>query len=35
MAAESSILDGKTQGQRSLVGYSPQGLKKLGRTEVI
>ena len=27
------FLPGKSHGQRSLVGYSPWGLKELGRTE--
>ena len=29
MAAHSSILDGKSNGQRSLESYSPQGRKEL------
>jgi len=30
MATYSSILAGKSHGQRSLVGYSPWGLKRVG-----
>ena len=33
MATHSSILAGKFHGQRSLVGYSPWGLKELDTTE--
>ena len=33
MAAHSSILAGESYGQRSLVGYSPRGLKELDMTE--
>ena len=33
MATHSSILSGKSCGQRSLVGYSPWGCKELGMTE--
>ena len=33
MATHSSILAGKSQGQRSLVGYSPWGCKELDTTE--
>ena len=33
MATHSSILPGKSHGQRSLVGYSPQGCKELDMTE--
>ena len=29
MATYSSILAGESQGQRGLVGYSPQGLKEV------
>ena len=32
MATHSSILAWKNHGQRSLVGYSPQGLKELDTT---
>ena len=32
MATHSSILAGKSHGQRSLVGYSPWGRKQLDRT---
>ena len=34
MATHSSILLGKSHGQRSLVGYSPWGHKESDRTEV-
>ena len=33
MATHSSILPGESHGQRSLVGYSPQGRKKSDTTE--
>ena len=33
MATHSSILPEESHGQRSLVGYSPQGCKELDRTE--
>ena len=33
MATHSSILPGEFHGQRSLVGYSPRGLKESDRTE--
>ena len=33
MAVHSSILDGKSHGQRNLVGYSPWGCKELDTTE--
>ena len=33
MATRSSILAGESHGQRSLVGYSPQGCKELDTTE--
>ena len=33
MATHSSILPGKFRGQRSLVGYSPWGLKESDKTE--
>ena len=33
MMAHSSILPGKSQGQRSLVGYSPGDLKESDMTE--
>ena len=33
MATLSSILLGKSHGQRSLAGYSPQGRKESGMTE--
>ena len=33
MASHSSILPGKSHGQRSLVGYSPWGSKELDLTE--
>ena len=33
MAAHSSILAGKSHGQRSLVGYSPWGRRELDTTE--
>ena len=33
MATHSSILAGKSHGQRSLVGYSPQGHKEPGMTK--
>ena len=33
MAAHSSILDGKSNGQRSLESYSPQGRKESDMTE--
>ena len=33
MATPSSILPGKSHGQRSLVGYSPWGSKELDLTE--
>ena len=33
MATHSSILPGKSHGQRSLVGYSPWSRKELGTTE--
>ena len=33
MANRSSILAGESHGQRSLVGYSPQGRKELSMTE--
>ena len=33
MITHSSVLDGNSHGQRSLVGYSPWGLKELGTTE--
>ena len=33
MAAHSSILAGESYGQRSLVGYSPWGLKELDMSE--
>ena len=35
MATHSSILSGKSNGQRSLVGYSPWGLKESGTTECV
>ena len=34
MATHSSILAGKSHGQRSLEGYSPWNCKELDRTEV-
>ena len=34
MATHSSILPGKSHGQRSLEVYSPYGLKELDTTEV-
>ena len=33
MAAHSSILAGEYHGQRSLVGYGPQGCRELDATE--
>ena len=33
MATHSSILPGKSHGQRSLVGYSPRGCKESDMTE--
>ena len=33
MATHSSILPGKSRGQRSLVGYSPWGRQELDMTE--
>ena len=33
MAAHSSILPGKSHGQKSLVGYSPWGHKESDKTE--
>ena len=33
MATTPELLPGKSQGQRSLVGYSPWGLKELDTTE--
>ena len=33
MATHSSVLAGKSHGQRSLVGYSPWGRKELDTTE--
>ena len=33
MAIHSNILAGESHGQRSLVGYSPQGRKELSMTE--
>ena len=33
MATHSSILPEESHGQRSLVGYSPQGCKELDTTE--
>ena len=33
MATHSSILPGKSHGQKSLVGYSPWGCKELDMTE--
>ena len=33
MATDCSILPGKSHGQRSLVGYSPQGRKESDTTE--
>ena len=35
IAIHSSFLPGESQGQRSLMGYSPQGHKELDTTEVI
>ena len=35
MATHSNILPGKFHGQRSLVGYSPQGRKELNMIEAI
>ena len=35
MATHSSILAGKSYGQRSLVGYSPWGCKVSGTTELL
>ena len=34
MATDSSILPGKSHGQRSLVGYNPQGRKESDTTEL-
>ena len=34
MASSSTILPGESHGQRSLVGYSPQGPKETDTTEV-
>ena len=34
IATRSNILAGKFHGQRSLVGYNPQGHKQLDMTEV-
>ena len=35
MATHSGILAGEVNGQRSLVGYSPQGCKEWGMTKAI
>ena len=34
IATQSSILAGKSCGQRSLAGYSPRGLKRVGHNQV-